>query len=49
MIPHSISSSPKGSDQAQAITIDTVVLNPEIEDGMFTMPVVEADESETEE
>ena len=49
MIPHSISSSPKGSDQAQAITIDSVVLNPEIEDGMFTMPVVEADESETEE
>lgn len=48
MIAHAISSSPKGTDQAQTITIDEVVLNPEVEEGIFTMPEAEPEEEAAE-
>jgi len=38
MIAHSIESKPKGAPAGQAITLDTVEINPTVDESIFTMP-----------
>ena len=38
VLPYSIESKPKGAPAGQAITIETVTVNSEVEDGYFAMP-----------
>lgn len=43
MMAHSIESGAKGSPQRQKLTIETVELNPEIDDSLFAMPAAASD------
>ncbi len=47
MFAHSILSKPKGAPQGASITVESIELNPTIDDAVFTMPAPKTDKPST--